>query len=394
MKPFRANPLMACFALAWLVVAVSVAMAQRAAPAPPPRMVSAGQAVIMLYKEAPDAVRDKPPLSLAEQFDSRPAPRPPESACDFAQRRNLIARNDDVAGVVLRRLNADDTAIDSYVRWQLLSFNPKFDGLIDPRSMRTILAALPQFVAQPQYIPPPPVPQGSPASITIATQKTVVVGQTPVPGTGGSRPKLAVVTSGVSMGNSGPPPPVAVDIDAVLAELADKRRKMALINKWVIQFRNALIPMLPEANGVRLTVMLQDVSDRLVAGDASWEAAVARLMAACEALPKPGTQSSQTALSMDLRRALAEQARQLGKIATPVTERLQLKSNGEVALDGFYVRFPPEQLQRMLTLLAGETAPTAAPAQPPAAVPAPAPPPAPPAAELPSATTQPEETLD
>lgn len=358
------------FGMMMLVLsAAPMAFAQRAAPAtPPPKLVPAGQAVILLYKEAPDAIAEKPTQSLDEQFNSKPAVPGPGSVCDFAQRRNLTAGNDDVVGVVLRRLNAENPAIDSYVRWQLLSFGPKFDK-IEPKNMRTILAALPPLTAQPQYTPPPPPPQGSPASLSIVTQKTVVVGQKPVPGTGGSRPKLAVITSGVSMGNSDPPAARPVDPDAVVAELRDKRRKMASTNKWVVQFRDAIIPLLPEANGVRLTAMLQDTADRIGAGDPTWEDAVARLIAACEALPKPSDAATTTApaLSMDLRRALAEQAKMLGKISTPIIENVVRKSDGEIGLEGYYVQFPPEQLQRMLLLLAGEPVPVAVPPKTPKA---------------------------
>lgn len=360
-----------CLSIAIVLSLAATAFAQRvaappAAPAkPPPTLVPAGQAVRLLHIEAADFFRAKPKeLSLEERIAAaRNATAGAELACDFAQRRNLTARSDDVARVILRRLNPDNAAIDSYVRWQMLSFGPKFEGVIDPKDMRNVLAMLPPFTAQPQYAPPAvPEPQGPPASMTIVTQKTIVIGQKPVPGTNGSRPKLAVVTSGVSMGSGGgAPPPAPVDVDAVMAEIRAKRGKMAETNGWVVRFRDALLPLLPEENGVRITAMLQDVGDRLGAGDPSWEDAVSRLMAVCEALPKPGATTAPTTqpagLSMDLRRALAEQAKALGKISTPVVDGLKEKGNGEVGLEGFYVQFPPEQLNRMLLLLAGEAVP-------------------------------------
>jgi hypothetical protein len=130
-----------------VLAASSVPMAQAAEPSrqgdsagaresdrPEPKETGISVAVSVLRREVTDQRRRQP-----EGW--------PRSEANFAQDKNWTVPDEQVLRALQRRVHPNP-AIDGYIKWQLLSFEPEMSEL-DENAARRIIASMPKLMSPP-----------------------------------------------------------------------------------------------------------------------------------------------------------------------------------------------------------------------------------------------------
>ncbi len=275
-------------------------------------------------------------------------PRQRES---YAQQKGFGVDNASLVRVLSRRLQRD-SALDAYIKWQVMSFAPDFSELKE-QDYRRILAVVPKLASQPKPAPPPK-PRGGGVGIGLGVQTSFVTDFTPVPGSSGGRPHLGVVGpgSGTNMGLRGAlspndrygpkPEDIARARLNEVERFAQAKSDIEANNFVVLAYRDALARELPDKDGVRLLFMLQDVTDRVKAGDPSFIPALERLVLATDAV------AAGTPVPNNVRARLAHGVVQLAKLKTIVVTDVHSTTGGDVVAQKQYVNISRGVAQRML----------------------------------------------
>jgi hypothetical protein len=263
----------------------------------------------------------------------------PRTQPDLAQKQALRVSNDDLVLVLSRRLDSSP-AIDAYMKWQLLSFQPDL-AQQKAELCRRIIGAMPEVRAQPE----PELPESEPATggMTIGAQRTIVSGMQPVPGTHVSRPILSTIGAGAGLGNTGS----ANDYDLGRAQqdLAVGQVAAQRVNVTVLAYRDALIQRLPRAGGLRVAAMLADLKSRIICGEPSVPAAAQRLLAECQ---DPGPALP---LSPDWHGPILGVLRELLNLRVAVTSKIGVNDRGVLTLERHDVFVPPDTVLVMVRSL-------------------------------------------
>jgi hypothetical protein len=268
----------------------------------------------------------------------------PRIEANFAEEKNVRTDEVDLFRVLAKRLD-QDSAMDGYIRWQLLSFKPKFEQ-VDERSnmFRRLIVTMPRVIAQPE--PKIPKQASSGVSMTIGTQVAVLVDRIPVPGRGrfaSYRPVLGVATIGSGFGGRQTANGFVFEADADNAteQLQRARVSTDYANAPTLTYRDLLVSQVSAKAGLRFGATLQDAYDRVKAGERSSAEVVDLLIAESEALKENPT------VSTDRLRAFYDEVLKLFKVYHDVAVSVYLE-NGQFKVDRESVDFPRTKLQKIL----------------------------------------------
>lgn len=216
----------------------------------------------------------------------------PREESNYASEKHFTTDNRKLIHALSTRLSTN-TAIDAYIRWQLLSFDPDFKGL-NPKAIEKLAIALPPLRNLDGFLPGfdptiSTVNDGAVLDVTaiVSADRRYVTMTTRASQASVVQIRQAPVTSGVA--------PVIV----------------AAANQAALNFRDELIDRLPPARGGQAMVMLQDVIDRNAAADTSTTERFHQFAAATRNLPSDPTVSDQ------IRRQLRDKLAQLEKHPAP-----------------------------------------------------------------------------
>jgi len=272
----------------------------------------------------------------------------PRTVANFAQEKNVRTDEVDLFRVLAKRLDRD-SAMDGYIRWQMLSFKPKFED-IDERSdmFRRLILTMPRVISQPEPKIPKQVTSG--VSMTIGTQVAVLIDRIPIPSSGGRfagfRPVLGVATYGYGVGGIQTSRGFVFEADAANAT-AQLRRAQAstdYANAPTLTYRDLLISQVSPKTGLRFAATLQDAYDRVKAGERSSKEVIDLLIdesAALKQNPSVGT---------DRLRAFYQEVQKLFKVYRDIAVGVYIK-DGEFKVDRESIEFPRLKLQKILANL-------------------------------------------
>jgi hypothetical protein len=349
-------------------VAATPAAAQ-ATQAEPPRQVSIAAVLSGLRQEARSWARDR---TFARD------------EADYAQTQHVEVPDADVIRMLGRKLHREP-AVDAYLKWQLMSFEPDLSGLAESDYQR-IIAHLPKL----ERLPGPTDDTNARVAEALARRQAqrraerAQANAAVAPEGGaippGSDPTLSVVTEGSKLDvtaavNTGDPRYVTATIRADNAQVGDIRQipVLAAGNAAAAQARDEVVAAMPAENGVRLIAMFTDLRDRIAAGDAS-------VPGAAKALEREAQdRGAAETLSPALRDQLHDWSAAIVLMRTPVYRVRRIEGTLTDKVSVHWVRVPKRQMQRVAASLRGEDTttpeaePSASPGESPGEASAPAP---------------------
>lgn len=294
--------------------------------APEPKLTTLAVVISQLKREATKTWRER------EHW--------PRGIANFAQDKNWALPETDVVRGLTRRLH-DEPAIDAYVKWQLLSFVDELPAE-DAAPIDKISAHAPQPLAQPVVREEWFATSGPGRAYFVSgTQTSYVRGYRAVVADGavGLVPQIGVISSGAVLDAEGSTKTYRSIISQVNRKLEAERQKIELANRPILAYREALIRLVPD-DGARLAMAVQDVRDRLNAGDPGAEDAMLRLVQQTERLP--------SSLPARVRGKLARSVGELGKLRKPVVESIYLDDRGKIAANHHIVCVLPGDVETII----------------------------------------------
>ncbi len=231
-----------------------------------------------------------------------------------------------------------NAAMDGYLKWQLLSFDPDFTT-INEGTARRIIEAMPNVIRQ---VAPPPPPseddlRGGP-TMMVGSQTAYVIGQRAVPGTRLFRPVLGVVRAGAFIDAQGyvsvNPHQKKFSAISAVEQLHIEQDTIAVANNPALAYRDRIIDALPREGGFKFLAMLKDVHARLKAGDPSTAAAIAGLM------EESRTLSKDLALSRATYRQIQAATQLLQRERTKILKEMTVTDDGDHDLTVIEMFFP------------------------------------------------------
>ncbi len=232
----------------------------------------------------------------------------PRTEPDFATKHNLKAEKDEVVAALSRRIDRNP-ALDGYVKWQLLSFLPK-DPQFSSRDFGALVRGLPEFLTMAQ-------PTSSQRRIFAAFEKE---------------------------GNERMLPKIREQIDAFQASVAE----IDTLNEPAMKYRDFIIGQIPEDNGVRALIRLQDIEARYMAGEPSYEKAVDALIREVAAHKTDASWNQAT------RQRIHAGAARLNKLKTPLIRSVEVMATGQTKVVGFQPVFKHRAFETIEAHLAGQ----------------------------------------
>jgi hypothetical protein len=288
----------------------------------------------------------------------------PTDKSDFAQRKKLRVENAELLGALARKINPEP-AIDAYIKLQLLSFEPDFT-LAEPEQIQRIIKVMPKLEAAPvPKLPDPPTKMPSLGMGVNMSQTTVRERSVRAPDgkTAPSSQRLSTVNSGTAMVVQGTASDdgryVMARIEAAQTNLVRLRKLQVTANRPLTDFRDALTAAMPMDGGVRLAAMMQDLWQRIEAGDKTYERVVDRLVKEADAVApgKPGV-TRDAPLTPKARANLANEMAKFAALKVPIAEAVYPgtgKDEGKMLTRGYVAQVPPEKLKLIIIALVGET---------------------------------------
>jgi hypothetical protein len=252
----------------------------------------------------------------------------PREKADFADEQDLTMPGEVVVEALGRKLH-NHPAVDAYIKWQLLSFDPNLSQL-DQRQLRRVLRALPPIAAQPTPVVEAPSrrhPRGR-AFIAFGQQQAFVGDLAPF--VGGNiiayDPEVRVLTTGTVLDVEGVVSAdnryVMMNIRTVSSQLVDLREFVVHANRGPIGFRNELATRLPHG-AARVALRLQTARDLIVAGDPGHAAAVKAVVADARAVSRSDN------LTPAARRALLNELNAVAELATAPVRQIKVEADSE-----------------------------------------------------------------
>lgn len=232
----------------------------------------------------------------------------PRQTSDYAIKTNTMIEGEEVIKALGRRWDRMG-ALDGYVKWQLLSYQP---SLVDagPRELEAIVRFFPELM-------PRPNPTAAQMRIFNAAEKQAL-------------PQYK--------------DKIRDEINKYEMAIAD----VANLNKPSLEYRDKIIFELPEDNGLRLQVMLMDAQDRFVAGDMSYERVMGNVIRDARSM-----KSDKQKLPESVRRKLLDQVEKLKKSPNPMLEGVNLLNSGQVNLIKIGSIFKHKQADQLTAYLEG-----------------------------------------
>jgi hypothetical protein len=268
----------------------------------------------------------------------------PRQSPNFAWDKKWTLPQDDVLKALSRSLDRNP-AIDGYIKWQLLGFQPEL-GKADTDTINRISANVPKPAKQPQPDLTAAANANGPSGSYMLPMGNYVAGLETKVGNGAVavHPKVRTTIAGSGLGTGGPSVDMAVVAAAINDELKQQRKLVGQINAAVYTYRDELIRSFPEEGGLKLAMMIKDVRDRVEAGDPDSPAAMKKLL-----LDAPRLCAEPT-LTRDVRNTLINWARLLGAMSTPVAESVSAQGQ-QLVVKRLAIAIPPDDIKELVTLL-------------------------------------------
>lgn len=217
----------------------------------------ARQAARELAKEAHAALKEGKPF--------------PRTEPDYAKTGAALSRT-DVRRLLTKQLDPTP-AVDAYIKWQLLSYEPDFSEMSPGQALR-LIPGIPAFEEAGQLKPD----------------------------------DHAFVQRYANRGR------ITAAQSRRLIELGQRfHHEQAAIrkrNEPNEAYRKALIEALPEAHGVKLFAMIRDAAQRMRACDRGWNSSVDRMLEKCQQLGQAGTMSK---AEVSAAKRLIRELKQIGR---------------------------------------------------------------------------------
>lgn len=268
------------------------------------KLVTVGIAITQIKAEARESWRDN---------QNWPRTRP-----NFAHDKKWRVDQDELIRGFTRRLNSNP-AIDGYIKWQLLSFQPDFDS-IDPPTMNRIVANMPDVLDAAKPEAKKTNRSGGMAFSFFGRQTAYVKDLDPVVAGGvvAYKPKIGVTSSGSGVAAEG-----YVELHKTVVE-ANKKLSAAnsaiqKANRPVLTYRDAVIKRLSKDNAELMAMYIKEVRSRLMAGQESYKESFAKLMQVGKKINTDATVSANT------RTILAQWVAQMPKFRKTVVKGLYIK---------------------------------------------------------------------
>ena len=288
----------------------------------------------------------------------------PRREPSFAGEFDLVLAGDEIISALGRSLH-NDVAMDGYIKWQLLSFNPKID-LMSTKLAKSVVAALPRIIPQPS-----PIDRLPRKKTRIKAASFVLKGQHPpfIPplspifadrGLYHLKHQSTIISSGAAVGGVGQTKERPLHIDMRdherLTEVVEQgneqllklRRIVQDANRPAILYRNAVIKQLPQRGGIRLGAMYQDMADRIHAGEATHAEAAYRFVRECAARTRDRSVKS------SLRKRLISELRNLHRVRVDVTRSVTTIEVNRFRVDIDEVGLSDENLNAAIDALKGK----------------------------------------
>lgn len=243
----------------------------------------------------------------------------PRTQCDYATRLNLALPSEDVTRLLTRRIHTNPT-IDGYVKWQLLSFNPQLVPT-DEKTIRALVATFPDLIGQPEPEMPKPGTT-TPGTLSYGRHQSVMRNRLAQLQTGSTAPLVSLGGSGGAIGPQFTPPSPGLSPAASQANLLRMRKLVQEVNQPSLDYREMVVQLIPRADGVRIWAMIDDVKDRLVAGDTSYRPATDRLVKECREFAQ-----EQASISPLWRPRIVGGLRELARLKTSVVQGIRAQGN-------------------------------------------------------------------
>ncbi|MCC6581349.1 MAG: hypothetical protein IT440_13010 [Phycisphaeraceae bacterium] len=275
---------------------------------------------------------------------------------DYAQDKKLTLESDQVIAA-LASATDEDAVADAWIKWQLLSFKPDFAKAALPQ-LGQVVSRMPMVLKQPQ----PDVkraqagpPRSAPTLYDFNYKQAVKSDLPPLAGTNTPRPVTESISRGTTSGD-GPGVTFSLKPDAGVAETVQLENRLLELRRTLIQrvnmpalaYRDLLTESLPPEGGVRLAAMLQDVLDRIAAGDPSANDVVRKLVA------QAVSQTEDSTLTPAIRRDLSTQTARVQQMYTNVAQSLSLDKRGKLQIDTITVRMDTQAYKSILAALRGQ----------------------------------------
>ncbi|MHC4995878.1 MAG: hypothetical protein ACYTGQ_12590 [Planctomycetota bacterium] len=252
----------------------------------------------------------------------------PRDQMNFATDKNWAVPSESVATALGRQLNKNP-AIDGYIKWQLLSFNPTLADL-KPQTFNQLVARTPDPLDQPT--PEVREPRGSsPGRVFMAfgTQQSYISDLDPVVANGAVayNPRVSTITSGLVLDVEGAASPALNQVRRVNDQLAAARDMVGEANRAIVAYREELINKLEVDGATRLGLIFKDVRARIRAGEPSYTRAMAQLVTESKRLGRDES------ITPKIRGTLLKWSKDLAEIETPVVNSVDLDLKGGLKYD-------------------------------------------------------------
>lgn len=248
---------------------------------------------------------------------------------------------------------APNPILDGYVKLQLLSFVDRFD-YDQADQVRPMLAAMPAVVNQPQ----PSTGQqrqaagGGGPSLFIGNQVPYVRDVTPIiiDGKVYYKPEISVLSDGIVLDASGVVTAdrrhVMMTVRTASSQLVALRRFALRANAPILEFREEVAGRLPDGPE-RVALLVQDVSDRLHAGDPTYTNAMQRLIDETDRLRRSRD------LPLRVRRMLVRQMQHLARFNKSFIREIEIKGDRQYQVHRDQVRLDPQRVEHVIANLEG-----------------------------------------
>ena len=245
-------------------------------------------------------------------------------------------------------------AVDGYVKLQLLNFEPDLE-VMSPPAIGALVRAMPAFVPQPdvdlgarQSDPLRRKSEGDLAYFVSGTQRVFISDLEPTPEGFGFNPTLSVLNEGVVLAVRDAVVTAYRDVRTEVRrrnrQLEEARELTARANAPTIAYRDALLNQLPRRRGMRFVALIEDLEDRIRAGDPSVPEATERIVAEGEHVRDQPRR---------LRRQLASRVKEIYKLRTKVVDELRHMRGKRIGARYRTVKLSKQARSRLLAHLRG-----------------------------------------
>lgn len=297
-----------------------------------PRKTTVGTAIIILNREAKSSwVKDK---------------KWPRDSMDFATEKNWAVPSADIARALGRQLNKNP-AIDGYIKWQLLSFEPELVDLSD-QVFNQLVARTPEPLNQP--LPEIREKRGSSGGRVFAvfgTQTSYISDLDPVVANGAVayNPRVSTITNGVILDAEGAASPALSAFSEVRRanyQLAAAKDMVAEANRAIVAYRDALIEQLQVNGATRLGLIFKDVKSRIQAGEKTYSQSMTHLANETARL------ADDESITPRIRGVLMKWGQELAAMETKVVDSVDITSRGELIYDYYNLSINQEEINGVL----------------------------------------------